>query len=167
MLNTLATGLDGSKVYVRLSVTINIFLSFTSLTKICMFNIYKSLFQTGPYRTWASALNWLNFMVFKLQRYTLQAHTPGPSQTASAVSLEHSHEKKIQAISHLASVLLLQLSRPLSFRTNIVAKPGGSRSTAAQESGCGGRFTFRTVSAFGAAQRSGMLLSSALELRPE
>ena len=47
-------------------VTKNIFLSFISLTKICMFNIYKSLFKTGPYRTWASALNWLNFMVFKL-----------------------------------------------------------------------------------------------------
>ena len=66
VLSTVSTGLDGNKVYVRLSVTKNIFLSFISLTKICMFNIYKSLFKTGPYRTWASALNWLNFMVFKL-----------------------------------------------------------------------------------------------------
>ena len=65
-MSTVSTGLDGNKVYVRLSVTINIFLSFISLTEICMFNIYKSLFKTVPYRTWASVLNWLNFMVFKL-----------------------------------------------------------------------------------------------------
>lgn len=59
----------------------------------------------------------MNLMVYELQRYMVEAQVSDLSVTASAVSSEHRHEKKIQDISHLASVPCLQLS-----------KQGGSRS---------------------------------------
>lgn len=56
---------------------------------------YGTLLKIGPHGTSTSALNWLNVMVYKVQRSMLEAHAPALSVIASAVSFEHRHERKI------------------------------------------------------------------------
>ena len=49
------------------------------LYRILHVHPYGTLFKIGPPITWTSALNWLNVMLYKLQRSVLEAHAPALS----------------------------------------------------------------------------------------